>query len=475
MKIALIQPAMGRDGERFVASWKMEPRGLATLAALTPPQHEVVFHDDRVERVPYDEPVDLVALTAESYTARRAYQIAARYRARGVRVVMGGYHATFLPDEVSEHVDAVLVGEAEETWETIVADAARGALGPRYHAPGRPSLRGRAPDRRIFAGKRYLPLTLVESGRGCRYACDFCSISAFYRKTFEPRPARDVAAEIEATGRKWIFLVDDNVSMDVERTKELCRELIPLGIRWFSQATIATGHDPELLSLMEKSGCAGILVGFESIDEHNLKAMNKTFNKGAGHYHDAIAGLGDHGIKIYATFVFGYDTDPPDVFRRTLDFALEERFFVAAFNHLQPFPGTPLYERFRVEGRLLYDRWWLEPGYRFGQLAYRPKGLAPEELYERLMEIRREFYSARNILARAGHARANLLGPGAPWLHFAVNGLLRKELRDKWSTPLGDLGEPMPDALARPRGRAGSGAVSAEELGPSSASAGAPP
>ncbi len=444
MRIALIQPAMGREGSRFVTSWKMEPLSMATLAALTPPEHEVVFWDDRVEPIPYDEPVDLAAITLEAYTARRAYQIAARFRARGVPVVLGGYHATFLPDEASRHADAVLVGEAEEVWSTIVADASRRELAPRYRATGRPSLAHRKPDRRIFAGKHYLPLTLVESGRGCIYACDFCSISAFYQKTFEPRPAKEVAAEIEATGRKWIFLVDDNVSMDVERTKELCRELIPLGVRWFSQATINTGADPELLRLLEKSGCAGILVGFESIDEHNLKAMNKTFNKGPSHYRDSLAGLADHGIKIYATFVFGYDTDPPDIFRRTLDFALEERFFVAAFNHLQPFPGTPLYQRFEREGRLLHPKWWLESGYRFGQLAYRPRHLSPEALYDELMKTRREFYSARNILARARNVRANVLGPGAGWLHFAVNGLLRKELHDKWATPLGDLNEPDP-------------------------------
>ncbi|MFN7950708.1 MAG: radical SAM protein [bacterium] len=446
MRIALIQPAMGRDGSRFVTSWKMEPLSMATLAALTPPEHEVVFWDDRVEPIPYDERVDLAAITLEAYTARRAYQIAARFRARGVPVVLGGYHATFLPDEAAQHADAVLVGEAEDVWGTIVADAARGALAPRYRSTARPSLRARRPDRSIFANKRYLPLTLVESGRGCMYACDFCSISAFYGKTFEARPAKEVAAEIEATGRKWIFLVDDNVSMDVERTKELCRELIPLGVRWFSQATINTGNDPELLRLLEKSGCAGILVGFESIDEHNLKAMNKTFNKGPHHYRDALAGLSDHGIKIYATFVFGYDTDPPDIFRRTLDFALEERFFVAAFNHLQPFPGTPLYQRFEREGRLLHPRWWLEPGYRFGQLAYRPRNLSPEALYDELMKTRREFYSARNILARARNVRANLLGPGTGWLHFVVNGLLRKELHDKWATPLGDLSEPSPVA-----------------------------
>ncbi|MGZ3440091.1 MAG: B12-binding domain-containing radical SAM protein [Polyangia bacterium] len=450
MRIAFIQPAMGRQsGDGYVASWKMEPLSMATLSSLTRrDRHDVVFWDDRVERIPYDEPVDLVAITCETYTARRAYQIAARFRARGVPVILGGYHPTFLPDEAMRYADSILVGEAEGMWPRMLEDAERRALKPLYRAVGRPSLDTLRPDRSIFVGKNYLPLTLIESGRGCMYSCEFCSITSFYNKSFVPRPAHEVAAEIERTGKKWIFLVDDNISMDGERTKELCRALIPLKIRWFSQATINTGHDPELVDLMKRSGCAGILIGFESIDPQNLKAMNKTFNKGVEHYRIALRRLREAGIKIYATFVFGYDTDAPDLFRRTLDFALEQQFFVAAFNHLQPFPGTALYRRFEREQRLLYPKWWLHEGYHFGQVAYRPKNLAPEELYERLMEIRREFYSVGNIARRALNVRANLLGPGPGWIYLMVNALLRKEIHDKWSTPLGDLGEVMPDFAA---------------------------
>jgi len=445
MRIGLVQPAMGRQGKGFVASWKMEPLGMAALAEATPPGHDVRFWDDRVEPLDHDTPLDLVGISCETYTARRAYQIAARYRARGVKVVLGGYHVSFLPGEAARFADAVVVGEGEEVWPRLLEDAAAGKLQPLYRSESRPSLAGRGPRREIFAGKRYLPLTLVESGRGCRYGCEFCSITAFHHKSFSPRPAKDVAAEIERTGRKWIFLVDDNVTVDAERTRELCRAIAPLGIHWFSQATIGAGHDPELLDAMAESGCAGILVGFESLDEANLKAMNKSFNKGTESYRAAIRRIHDRGIKIYATFIFGYDTDPPDVFERTLDFALEQEFFVAAFNHLQPFPGTPLYQRMEAEGRLLYPRWWLEPGYHFGQLVFRPKAMAPEALYEKLMGLRREFYSLRNVVARARNFRANVLGPGPGWLYPAVNRLLRKELHDKWVTPLGDLGEELPD------------------------------
>ncbi len=441
MRIALIQPAMGHEDESYVATWKMEPLSMATVAAMTPRGHEVVFWDDRVEPIPYDEPVDLVGISVETYTAQRGYQIATRFRERGVQVVLGGYHATLLPDEAARYADSVLVGEAEGIWPQVVQDAALGQLEPRYRAAQRPDLRGLRPDRSIFAGKRYIPLTLVESGRGCRYACDFCSIAAFYESSFEARPPEDVAREIQATGARWVFLVDDNIAADLDRAKALCRALIPLKIRWVSQMTIRATRDRELMELLERSGCTALLIGFESLEPKGLEAMNKRFNTGIDEYRQGLAELRRRGIKIYATFVFGYDTDTPDLYQRTLDFALEQDFFLAAFNHLQPFPGTPLYRRLEAEGRLLYPRWWLEPGYRFGQLVFQPKGIEPEALFERLQGLRRAFYGRRNILRRLRNWRANLLGPGGTWLYLYSNLLLRKELTDKWRTPLGDLRE----------------------------------
>ncbi len=440
MHVTLIQPAMGHDGPRYVASWKMEPLSLATLAGLTPRMVDLSFWDDRMEPIPYDEPTDLVAISVESYTAQRSYQIAAQYRRRGVPVVLGGYHATLMPDEAERYADAVLVGQAEGVWASLLSDAAAGRLQRRYESKLPPQLASVRPDRSIFAGKRYLPLTLVESGRGCRFGCDFCSISSFYRADFQARPVADIVAEIEAAQRKWIFLVDDNLTVDVERTKELCRALIPLGVKWVSQATVRTAEDPELLDLLVESGCAGLLIGFESIDSDNLKAMNKAFNRGAETYRTAIERIHERGLKIYATFVFGYDAEPPDIYERTLQFALEQKFFVAAFNHLQPFPGTPLYNRLQQEGRLRFERWWLEPGYRFGTVAFQPRHVGPDELYDRLMDLRRRFYGARGILRRS--TVTNLFGNGLGWLYGGLNLLLRKELVDKWAIPMGDLGEP---------------------------------
>ncbi len=444
MKITLIQPAMGRENEQYVESWKMEPLSIAQLASLTPPEHEVVFWDDRCEVVPLSEPTDLVAITCETYTARRSFQLANAYRERGVPVVLGGYHASLMPEETARFADAILVGEAEEVWAEMVADAAAGRLKPRYQATGRPSLDGMTPRRDLFADKKYMPLSLVESGRGCKFGCDFCSISAFYNRSYVYRPAKEVAREVEATGRKLLFLVDDNVVADFDRAKALFRELAPLKVKWISQGTLNVVKDPELLDLMQKSGCVGMLIGFESLSSENLKAMNKGFNEFSGGYSEALAKLRDHAVKIYATFVFGYDHDTPDLFERTLEFAMQQKFFVAAFNHLQPFPGTPLYRRMEAEGRLLYDRWWLEPGLRFGNIVFQPRSMAPEELFERLMDLRRRFFSYRGILSRSWDFKCNLANPFAGGVYFLVNALLKKEINDKWGLPLGDLSQPDP-------------------------------
>lgn len=436
MKITFIQPAMGKMHGDFVESWKMEPLAIATLASLTPRRHQVVFYDDRVEKIPYDEPTDLVAISVETYTARRAYQIAAQYKQRGVRVVIGGYHATLVPDEVQQIADCTLIGEAESTWTNLLNDAERGELKMVYRG-SRTSMHGLRPFREIFADKKYVPISLIESGRGCRFACDFCSVTAYYKKSYRYRPARDVAEEIERAGHKTIFLVDDNFSADFDRAKALLREIKPLGVRWVCQASIKTAQDTELLKLMNESGCALILIGFESLCEDTLRKMKKNFNQGMVHYDGALERLREHGIKIYATFVFGYDTDTPDIYDRTLEFAMRQKFFVAAFNHMQPFPGTPLYQRLEEEGRLLYPKWWLEPEYKFGTVAFRPKNMEPEALFERLMQMRKEFYSARGIVERSIDLRANVRDMHAAWYYLLANYTLRKELRDKWSTPLG--------------------------------------
>src|SRR5947209_358816 len=239
MRLTLIYPAVGRkEGRPYVRAWQMQPLSMALLASITPPDVEVRFHDDRVEDIPFDEPTDLVAISVETFTALRAYKIARAFRARGVPVVLGGYHVTLLPEEARREADAIVVGDAEPVWPQLLDDVRRRCLQPVYQGLARRTLSGLRPRREIFQGKRYQNITLVEFARGCHFQCDFCSITAFHHASQNHRPAAEVAAEMAATGSRRFFIVDDNIVSQPGMVRALCRELIPLKVGWVGQASI---------------------------------------------------------------------------------------------------------------------------------------------------------------------------------------------------------------------------------------------
>jgi radical SAM superfamily enzyme YgiQ (UPF0313 family) len=433
MKITFVRPNM-RDAR---ADDAMQPLAFAVLAALTPPEVALTLYDERIEPVDLEHDTDLVAMTVETYTARRAYQIADHFRQRGVPVVMGGYHPTFLPDEALEHADAVVLGDAEAVWPQVVADAARGMLRRTYCSDAPPALEGVTFDRGLFAGKRYARLVPVQYGRGCRFACDFCSIAAFYGRNLRQRPIREVVAEIEALDSRYILLVDDNLFADRAHAAELFRALAPLNIRWACQVSIDIAQDTQLLDLMARSGCISALIGFETLNEANLRQMKKHWNVQHGDYASAIAQFHARGIMLYATFVFGYDHDTPEAFDRTLDFALRSRFFLANFNPLTPTPGAPLYERLQGEGRLLYERWWLHPDYRYGQATFQPRGMSAEQLTAGCFRARQEFNRYGAIARRALNPQANCRTLSQLGIYLAANWISRREIYRKQGAHLG--------------------------------------
>jgi radical SAM superfamily enzyme YgiQ (UPF0313 family) len=440
VRLTIVHPCIGRRaGQRYIGSWQMEPLPAATIAGLTPADVEVRFYDDRMERVPFDEPTDLVAISVETYTAKRAYQLASAYRRRGVPVVMGGFHATLCPDEVELHAEAVVVGEAETVWGQVVDDARHGRLQRRYRGDGRPSLAGLRPDRSIFDGKRYLPIGLVEAGRGCHFHCDFCAVQTVFAQRQTRRPADDVIAEIARIKdrHKLLFFVDDNITSNLREAKAFFEALAPLGVRWVSQASINAAHDEEFLELITRSGCQGLLIGFESLDPANLRAMGKGFNTMRGGYEVALANLRRHKLRLYATFVFGYDHDTPDAFDATFEFARRHAFYMAAFNHLTPFPGTPLYQRLEDEGRLRFERWWLDPEYAYNVIPFEPAGMGHDELRRGCLETRRRFYALPSIARRAFDA-TNRASPFMWRNYFLINGMLRAEVAARDFYPLGD-------------------------------------
>jgi radical SAM superfamily enzyme YgiQ (UPF0313 family) len=440
VKITFIMPSVGRKkGQPYVKTWQMEPLAIAVLASLTPPEHELRFFDDRLEPVDYDHRPDLVAINVETYTARRAYQIAHRFQGAGARVVMGGFHATLCPDEVMEHADAVVTGSAEPVWREVLEDFKAGRLQRRYE--GRTAFASELPDRSIYGKKKYTSITLVETGRGCRFACEFCSICSFFNRQWMPRPVEDVIREINSTRGRMYFFIDDNLGADRSHFRKLLQALEGTGIRWVGQMSIDIARDERLLDLMESSGCIGVLIGFESLEAQNLEQMNKRVNRGAVEYEAAVAALRKRSIAVYATFLFGYDTDTAETFERTLAFAVQQRFFFAAFNHLVPFPGTPLYERLKAGGLLRFDRWWLEPSYRFGDIAFRPARFSPGELSATCLAFRKRFYGLPSLVKRGLDFRANASDPLKFFLFWSQGLTGRRDIELRQGLPLGNRDE----------------------------------
>lgn len=396
MKIALVRPNMGD----YRSSDAMPPLAMGILAARAG-NRSVVFYDDKVETIPAVMDADLVAMSVETFTARRAYELAQRFRQQGKRVVMGGYHPTFLPQEALEHADAVVVGDAEGAWERLLSDAESGCIQRIYQGSNDAPLSGVEIDRSIFAGKSYAPVELAQYGRGCRFACDFCSIHRFYGPKVRVRPAEEIQRELETLNRKrLLFFVDDNLFSNAENLDALLKVIKPLRLRWSCQISIDVARDPILLDRLADAGCRYVLIGFESLEPRNLTQMKKNWNKVAGSYLDVTQALHRRGIGIYGTFVFGYDYDTMDTIRASVDFALEARLEIANFNPLTPTPGSGLYKRLQEENRLLSPTWWLDPNYRYGDPIFVPGSMTPEALAEGCFEAKRKFYSWSSIAKR---------------------------------------------------------------------------
>lgn len=432
MRIALVRPSM--SGIR--AGDAMQPLVFALLAALTPAGVELTVHDELVETLPDLPDADAIALTVETFAARRAYELADRWRARGVPVIMGGFHPSMCPDEAAAHADAVVVGEAEDTWPRVVADLMAGRLAARYSSAGAAALGGARFDTSVFAGKRYAPLGLVQFGRGCRFACDFCSIHAFFGAGVRTRPVAEVVAEIAARPERMLFFVDDNLYADPAAARALLTALVPLRRRFACQISMDVAEDPALLRLLRRAGCRVVVVGFESTSPATLQAIGKGANLHAD-YERVIGAFRAAHLMIYGTFVIGYDDDGPDTALAAADFATRHRFALANFNPLMPMPGTRLYDRLAAQGRLIHDRWWIDPGYRYGDAMLRPAGMTPGELTAGCRAARLAFNTPGCIARRLAQPAANAHTPLAAALFLAANLVSRREIIAKQGRRLG--------------------------------------
>ncbi len=431
MKIRLIDPAsedsLLRHSRRELKTLWFTHLSLATLAALTPEAMDVAITDENVEPVDFGEDVDLVGITGMTIHAQRAYEIARTFRNRGVPVVMGGPHASALPEEAKAHVDSVVIGEAEEVWTDVLADTRRGRLEPFYRAKGFCSMdRAVHPRLDLLKKEAYFTTSCVQTSRGCPFRCDFCYVTQFFGNTYRCRPVDDVIEEVERLQDNFIVFVDDNIAGNPSYAKELFTKLIPLRKKWAGQSSITLAKNDKLLQLAARSGCVSLFLGIESLSPENLRSVHKSFNK-VNEYEESLKKIHDQGIMVLAGLIFGFDYDDEGVFERTVRFCEKTRIEAPCFFVLTPIPGTPFYDRLETEGRILHRDWSKYTG---ADVVFRPKLMTEETLERGFNWASRDIYSYRSIFKRLVHPQQRFFA------RMATNLVFRKVSRRKPKTTL---------------------------------------
>jgi radical SAM superfamily enzyme YgiQ (UPF0313 family) len=393
--------------ERSRAIASLPSLSLLTLAALTPDSFEISYHEIEDIRTAGEPPVcDIAAIASYSAQMKDAYVLADRYRALGVRTVLGGLHVTARPDEALDHADAIVVGEGELGWPDLVADLARGKLQRVYGPHGREFDLADAPMPRfdLLDIARYNRLT-VQTQRGCPWRCEFCAASIRLTNRYKVKPVEKVLAEIHEIKRLWpvpfIEFADDNSFVNRRHSKELLRAMVGEDVRWFTETDIAIADDPELLALMHASGCAEVLIGLESPTASGVDGVELRRNwklSRFGGYADAIARIQGHGIAVNGCFVLGLDGDGPGVFEAIEAFVRRSGQFDVQITVMTPFPGTPLYDRLLAQGRLLEPTAWERCS--LFDVNFRPLGMSPEHLQAEALELGRRLYTEEERTAR---------------------------------------------------------------------------
>jgi radical SAM superfamily enzyme YgiQ (UPF0313 family) len=410
MRIALLSPKgplYRSRGGIFRKSLRYQPLTLTTLAALAPPELDIAFalHDEGIADVPLDLAADLVGLTVITGSSMRAYELARHFRSRGIPVVLGGPHVTLMPAEAAQHADSICVGYAEESWPRLLRDFAQGHMRARYDQGADFALTNLPfPRRDLLDGRKFLTQAVFEATRACGHDCEFCvAPAAWGRKQFQ-KPVGHVVEDIRRVGARRIIFIDLNLISDRVYAAELFEALIPLRVRWFGLSTSLIGRDRELMELMARSGCAGLLIGLETINDAGLRDLRKRFND-PSLYRALIADLHALGISLQGCFVFGNDHDTLDTFDETVQFAVDTAIDLPRFAIMTPFPGTPLHARLEREGRILTRNWELYDGQ---HVVFRPKLMSVQELQQGHECAWRSVYSFGSIARRLAGSRTQL-------------------------------------------------------------------
>jgi radical SAM superfamily enzyme YgiQ (UPF0313 family) len=380
----------------------LPPLGLLTIAACTPPDIDIQVVDEKLDgKVDFGANVDLVAISVFAHSAHRGYAIADAFRRRGRKVVLGGFHVTSQVEEALEHADAVAVGEAEPIWRDLLEDAQAGRLRRIYRGDEFLPL-DQTPSARfdLIDGSRYMLRNVVQATRGCPFRCEFCSVAAFFRGTFRVKPVEQVLHELGPLKEgELVCFVDDNIVGSPSYAKELFRALLPLKIRWVSQAAITIAGDGELLKLAAESGCACLLIGIETVEPANARYMGGKIV--LNRLEEQLARIHEAGIGVNGTFILGLDGDTRETFEKTASFCIRNCIEVPSFMVFNPIPGTPIFERMKQEQRLNPENYREYEALLFRRkVFYTLKGMSEGDFYEGFDRMCRMTYSYRNILRR---------------------------------------------------------------------------
>lgn len=416
MKIALVIPRLSAVSERSFYDFKFGTRflfskkhisyllAIPTLISLTPPGHEIRVFDENLEEIDYTWNPDIVGITVRTMFAKRAYEVSEEFRSMGVKTVLGGIHPSMCPEDSLLHCDSVVIGEAEDVWSALLDDAEKGELKKVYKAEKFADLKSHpAPDRSLLSRKSYL-LDIVQTTKGCPFNCEFCSVHAYDGQKIRSKTVDQVLEEIRYLNsthsiykkKTAIFFADDNIIADKVFARSLFTALRDQNINWMCQASINISRYPDLLDLMNQSGCGAVFIGFESLSQDNLEMMNKKVNR-RHEFLEAIRNIQSHGILVHSSFIVGYDCDSKNTFDELIKFIQESNLLMPLINILTPLPGTTLYKRLEKQGRII-DRDWSK--YDTQHVVFKPMRMSPEELLEGYRKVLRSAYSFDSILTK---------------------------------------------------------------------------
>ena len=401
MKLLLIQPSHFKpDGSVFKSNKLIYP-GLALplIAGMSPRDWEIELLNDYSEEVTGGESADLVAISSMTPQAVRGFDIARKFRARGVPVVMGGFHGSLYPDEAAKECDALVMGEAEYLWPELVRDFQSNGLKKIYKSDRIVDLADVPIPRYDLIKSSGYALSKVrpaQTTRGCPHKCEFCSVHRFFGGKYRHRPVNLVLEDLKAANTRHIFFVDDNIAAHRKYALELFKALEPLHLYWGSQCNITVAKDIELLRAASRAGCFSLFLGVESINPESLKRFGKSFNK-VEDYVQAFKTIKAAGIEPMVSMIMGLDGDGPETFAASLRFLVKNKIPIAYVFILTPAPGTPLFDRFIAEGRLFSTDW-----NRYGgdEAVFYPENYSPETLEKEFWKLLKSFYSLKSIFVR---------------------------------------------------------------------------